>query len=340
MSAPDEVIDIDGERLATWLRDELDPTITEPEVSRLAGGNSSGAWRLDVQTAAGPLALVIKAPSDAGLVFDCDASREGRILDAAQRAGAPVPSIAAIDTTGRALGRPCFVMGYVAGRGVPDSTPASFHGAGWFRDAEPDEQREVWESFVDRLAALHRVDVRGLDAARYGPNGLTDVLAYWRSALLDVAPSDVVGRQLSVLQWLDDHVPAGAEDNLALCMGDARLGNAVLDGTDVRALVDFEVAYVGHPAADIGYCLMSEAFTRLLSDRPAIGIPTADETWDRWSAVAGQPSDDRDYWTAFGATILCITATRAMVKWGFPVDSIDDDNLVVAEWEALVRRAT
>jgi hypothetical protein len=50
---------------------------------------------------------------------------------------------------------------------------------------------------------------------------------------------------------------------------------------------------------------MSEAFTRMLSDRPATGIP----------------------------------ATRAMVKWGFPIDSIDDDNLVVAEWEALIERA-
>jgi aminoglycoside phosphotransferase (APT) family kinase protein len=48
------------------------------------------------------------------------------------------------------------------------------------------------------------------------------------------------------------NIPAGSEDAPALCMGDARLGNAVIHETDVRALVDFEVAYIGHPAADIG----------------------------------------------------------------------------------------
>lgn len=28
-----------------------------------------------------------------------------------------------------------------------------------------------------------------------------------------------------------------------------------------------------------------------------------------------------------------------MLKWGMPVDTIDTDNIVVDEWEALVKRA-
>ena len=37
---------------------------------------------------------------------------------------------------------------------------------------------------------------------------------------------------------------------------------------------------------------------------------------------------------------MCITATRAMLKWGTPPATIDNDNMVVSEWEALVERAT
>ena len=56
-------------------------------------------------------------------------------------------------------------------------------------------------------------------------------------------------------------------------------------------------------------------------------------------AGAGRSTHYRDYWTAFGATILCVTGTRAMLKWGTPVETIDNDNIVVSEWDALVKRA-
>jgi hypothetical protein len=106
-----------------------------------------------------------------------------------------------------------------------------------------------------------------------------------------------------------------------------------------QALVDFDVAYIGNPAADIGYCLMHESFTRLLTDRPATGLPSQQDTWDRWERLTGRTILQRDYWTAFGATILCITGTRAMLKWGVPVETIDTSNIVVPEWEALIERA-
>lgn len=84
---------------------------------------------------------------------------------------------------------------------------------------------------------------------------------------------------------------------------------------------------------------MQEAFIRALTDRPATGIPSPDETWEHWQAKTGRAVSNRDYWTAFGATVLCITATRAMLKWGMPVETIDRDNLVVDEWERLAKSA-
>jgi aminoglycoside phosphotransferase (APT) family kinase protein len=330
---------IDIDRLRQWLTATVESSITDVSAIRLGGGNSSGAWRLDITAPSGPRSLVLKSPNDGGLVFDCDASREGRILDAAGRAGAPVPVVAAIDESGGALGQPCSVMEFVDGRSVPESTPASFHGDGWFRDADESVQRAVWWSFLDALGAVHAIDVDAMPA-RYGSRGVVDVLHYWRRSLLDAAPAHLVPRQLSVIDWLTAHIPPDADDEPALCMGDSRLGNALLKDTEVRALIDFEVAYIGNPAADIGYCLMHEAFTRLLTDRPASGIPSVEETWNYWEKITGRTVRQRDYWTAFGATVLCVTGTRAMLKWGMPLDSIDNDNIVVGEWEALIERAS
>ena len=55
-------------------------------------------------------------------------------------------------------------------------------------------------------------------------------------------------------------------------MGDARLVNAIVDGADVAALVDFEVAYVGNPIGDIGYSLFLERSHGHTAPLP--GLPT------------------------------------------------------------------
>jgi aminoglycoside phosphotransferase (APT) family kinase protein len=330
---------IDADRLARWLSDVDGTARPSVAVHRLAGGHSSGAWRVDVVRGGEPRSLVLKAPGEPSMVYQRDACREARIIDALNRMGAPVPAIVAVDSGTRATGRPCFLMEYVAGRVVSDEAPGGYHGDGWFRDAETATQRAIWESFHDALAALHRADAAMVPDASHGPRGALDVLDYWRSALLDALPADAAPRQLDLIDWLRDNLPPGGEPP-AVCMGDSRLANCLIDGTDVRALVDFEVAYLGNPAADVGYSLFFDGLQRGHSDRPIASLPSADETWDRWSRATGRATDDRDYWTAFGATILCVTASRAMVQWGVPAESIESANLVVSQWETAVERAS
>jgi aminoglycoside phosphotransferase (APT) family kinase protein len=61
-------------------------------------------------------------------------------------------------------------------------------------------------------------------------------------------------------------------------MGDARLVNGVVVGPEVRALVDFEVAYVGNPVADVGYSLFLERTQSGRDDTPLPGVPPEQET--------------------------------------------------------------
>jgi aminoglycoside phosphotransferase (APT) family kinase protein len=230
-------------------------------------------------------------------------------------------------------------MEHVEGRSVPDSPPGGYHSDGWLRDAGTEAQRAIWDSFHDALAALHAVDATHVPDANHGPHGVVDVLGYWRDALLDLAPAETVPRQLGILDWLRDHLPPGADDAPAICMGDARLVNCLIAEAEVRALVDFEVAYVGNPAADIGYSLFFDGLLRRNADQPLAGLPSADATWARWSRATGRAVDDRDYWTAFGATIVCVTATRAMIQWGVADQSVEADNPFVPAWESAVATA-
>jgi aminoglycoside phosphotransferase (APT) family kinase protein len=329
--------EFDAARIAAWLAEVVDPAITSVTVHRMAGGHSSGAWRLDVVTTGDPVAMVLKAPDHPSVVYRRDACREARIIDALGRSGAPVPALIAVDSGTRAVGRPCFVLEFIDGRGVPDAT-RGYHGDGWFHDADVQEQRAIWNSFHDALAAVHCADASKVPDAGLGSNGVVDVLDYWRESLLDAAPAETVPRQLALLDGLRDNVPAGADERPAVCMGDARLANALVAGSQVRAVVDFEVAYLGNPAADIGYSLFFDDVQRRHVGTP-LPLPTSDETWDRWSRVTGRSADDRDYWTAFGATILCVTVKRALVLWGASGPTVESENFFVSAWEAAVERA-
>jgi len=328
----------DAATLASWLGEALGARVHVDGVRRLAGGHSSGAWLLDTCVDGAPRPLVLKAPGSPSVVYRRDPVREARILAALAKQGAPVPRVVAIDAGTRTVGRPCFAMEYVDGRSVPDAPPGGHHGSGWFREAGPHVQRAVWHSFHDALAKLHAIDATAVPEASHGPGGVRDVLRHWRDALLDALPAAAAPRQLAVFDWLLGNVPPDGDTAPAVCLGDARLVNGIVTGSTVRALVDFEVAYVGNPAADLGYSLFVDRAFRTSSNAP-VELPSAEETWARWSSATSRALDDCDYWTAFGATIIVVTATRAMVQWGVAHADVERSNLLVAAWEDAVERA-
>lgn len=341
-AAEDRTVDApcEPDRLAAWLGDALGAPVTSLVVDRLTGGHSGGAWRIDAEAASVTYRMVLKMPGADTLVFGRDLAREARILAAGHAGGAPVPAVVAIDGDGSTLGLPAFAMDLIDGRGPGDEPPVGPHGTGWLRDAGPAVQRRVWDSFHDALAALHAVDPATVPEASLGTDGVADYLVYWRSSLLDDAPVSAVPRHLAALDWLAANIPADADDAPALCMADARLGNALVDeGGRVVGLVDFEVAYLGNPAADVGYSVFFDAMQRGFSGDPLPGFPDADTTWARWERTTGRTAGDRAYWTAYAAAVLCVTAARAMVLWGLDPTAIEASPGVLVAWEQAVERA-
>ncbi len=325
---------LDPESLQGWLSDALGQPLQHLDLELLPQGHANGAWRIAADTDDGRLHMVLKAPRVPSIVYQLDPCREARVVDALARAGAPVPTVVAIDPGDEAVGRPCFVMDRVEGRSVADEWPNAYHD-GWFLDAGSDAQRAIWNSFHDALAAVHRVELDALADAYDGPRSAVDVLHHWRAALLDVVDAEVAPRHLAVFDWLLANVPPVSAPP-ALCMGDARLVNAIIDGTQVGALVDFEVAYVGNPTADIGYSLFLERSHAHTAPLP--GLPTEDETWSRWSAATGRDLADLDYWTAYGATIIVVTASRAAAMWGPRGSFAEEHNGLLPLWESVVAR--
>jgi aminoglycoside phosphotransferase (APT) family kinase protein len=175
-----------------------------------------------------------------------DVLREARIL-AALDGALPVPSILATCDDPAVLGAPFFVAEFVDGTvlGPAARLPEPF-AAG--RDAA-----EIARLAVQTLADLHAVDLPATGLDRVGRPGGYLSRQLWRfGELLASNATRPLPELESVGDWLADNQPASPAATLV--HGDFRLGNLLFaSGPRVAAVLDWEMATVGDPLADLGY---------------------------------------------------------------------------------------
>jgi aminoglycoside phosphotransferase (APT) family kinase protein len=178
-----------------------------------------------------------------------DVLREARLLAALERTDVPTPRVRATAAAGELLDVPVYVMDFVDGVVITESTPAP--------SDDKELRRRIGEALVDTLAALHTVAWREVGLGDFGkPDGFNArQLRRMRSL---IAVDGTVPRAFAALDdWLHAHLPP--ESRTAIVHNDFRIGNMIVDiGTgQVAAVLDWELATIGDPLADLGYLLTS-----------------------------------------------------------------------------------
>lgn len=225
-----------------------------------------------------------------------DVVRERNIMQALHGAGFTVPRPLFASEDREIIGTSFFVMDYIPG--VVHSDPA-------LPDHAPAQRRAVYEALARTLARLHRVEPAVLEAAGVKPRGdfIGRQLAVWRGAYLAARTEDDP-RIESVGQWLLDRKPA--TENIGIVHGDYRIENLIFQGTEVAAVLDWELCTVGEPLADLAYCCIWHHLPRSVlsgladQDLVALGIPDEQEfleTYARESGLDAAPT--RNYFLAF-----------------------------------------
>ena len=216
-----------------------------------------------------------------------DMLREARVLDALQ-GRARVPEVLAVCRDDGVLGVPFYVMEELRGHVVTDDLPAVL-GA-------PDARRGAGHDLVDALAELHAVDVDAAGLGDFGrPDGYLErqvrrFAALWEHGATRELP--LVG-ELAV--WLESTLPRSSRTGVV--HGDYRLGNVMLDleCPRVRALLDWELATLGDPLADLGYLVAT--YTDAFSERTVLdlspvtsseGFPSRAELVERYAERSGR----------------------------------------------------
>lgn len=229
-----------------------------------------------------------------------DIVREARVLRGLARTAVPVPGIIDSCESDAVLGAPFVLMEYVPGEVLESTLPA------WLKPL--DERRRAGEAFIDALAAVHAVDIAAAGLDWLGRPG-----SYLERQLRRFSGSWQISRtrKVSAMMTLEERLRAGlpSSHETTLIHGDARLGNAIFaPGPPARlaALLDWEMATLGDPLADLGY--LAAAWTDRgqtsapmfhLSQVTALdGFPTLSELIARYERQTGRNAGDLPWYTA------------------------------------------
>ncbi|MFB9315263.1 phosphotransferase family protein [Nocardioides plantarum] len=266
-----------GPRVASVLQEQL-PGVEVSALEILPGGHSGLTYRLT----AGAESLVVKAvPPGQRSTGRHDMLRQAEILRALASTDLPVPAVRAVDREEPAW----FAMDLVAGESLEPvlDDPA----------VAPDLAAARMRRAAEVLPRLHRVPLDLLPV--YGP-ALTpaDELQRWTRTLQAVPPELVPDGQ-RLQERLAARVPAALDP--VLVHGDYRLGNILSDGTEPRALIDWEIWSVGDPRVELGWFLVFADGTNFPGvGRELPGLPSEDELVSRYVAGAGLDRLDDLVW--------------------------------------------
>lgn len=225
-----------------------------------------------------------------------DVVREHNIMQALHGAGFAVPHPLFASEDREIIGTSFFVMDYV---------PGSVHSDPALPNDDPAQRRSIYEAMAGTMARLHRIDPSVLEKAGVKPRGdfIGRQIGVWRSAYLAAATQDDP-RIEAVGQWLLEHKPA--TENIGIVHGDYRIENLIFQGSEVAAVLDWELCTVGEPLADLAYCCiwyhLPQSILNGLADQDlrTLGIPGETEFLDIYSRESGIDAvATRNYFLAF-----------------------------------------
>jgi aminoglycoside phosphotransferase (APT) family kinase protein len=308
--------------IRTWLTKVIEET-SDIEISEVSSPSANGgssetllfdaAWRKGSQRESQGFALRLR-PSGHTVFLETRFEEQYQLLRAlGDRTDVPVPRILHFESDPSYLGGPFIAMERVDGRVPSDSPPHSI--AGWLKDAGPAEQEELWWSGLEAMAGVHRVDPEAvglsfLDRPSRGANGFDQELDYYRE-FYEWGQAGVRSPTIeAAFDWLGAHRPTD-ESATRLCWGCARIGNMIFDGFACRAVLDWEMAWLGDPTSDLCRWLWSDRFfSEGIGGSRLPGFPSREKTIARWEELVGRSVRSLEVYDVFAGLRTCVIGLR------------------------------
>ncbi|MEZ0066259.1 aminoglycoside phosphotransferase (APT) family kinase protein [Streptacidiphilus sp. MAP12-20] len=284
------------------LRDRLG---TGPLTAELiSGGKSNLTYRLTD----GKQRWVLRRPPLGHVLATAhDMAREHRVISALAGTAVPVPGVHLLCADEEVVGAPFYLMDEVAGTVYRTAEDAAGLGT--------ERAHALSFRLIDVLAELHAVDPAAVGLADFGrPEGyLERQVSRWHRQFEGSRSREIPGLE-ELQQRLSEGVPAS--QRATIVHGDYRLDNTIAaDDDTIAAVLDWEMATLGDPLADLGLMKVYWDIAGHLPGNPVagavspeLGFPPMAELVDRYAATTGLDVTPLPWYTAFAQYKLAVIA--------------------------------
>ena len=247
-----------------------------------------------------------------------DMGREAHVLARLHEAYplAPKPYFFCDDES--VIGAPFYVMERRAGVVVDDSFPEGV-------EPNPGLCRGMSRMVADTLAELHAVDPNEAGLGDLGrPEGFLERQVRGWIGRYDKAKTDEIAEVGPIVRWLADRIPESPEPTII--HNDYKLNNLILnpeDLTDVRAVLDWEMATVGDPLFDLAVSLSywteptdPEDLREVMPTVTSIpGFMTRKEFMEHYAKKSGRDLSEMHWYMVFGYFKLAVILQQIYARW-------------------------
>ncbi len=298
---------IDFERLLPWFCAHVAP-VSELSAKVIGHGRSNITYGLESESSA---EWVLRRPPLSHVLPTAhDMKREFRVISALESTAVPVPHAIALCEDVSVNDAPFYIMSFVDGMVPVDPAAVA---------AKYDEptRRRMGDELIDTLVAFHAVEPASVGLADFGkPEGFiarqvkrfSDQLA--RSRVRELPELEELGRRLA------NAIPR--ESAHTLVHGDYRLDNCVYDDDGhIAAVLDWEMATLGDPLADLGLQVMYWPERGSAGAAPGSGVAsgavltlpgfaTRSEAMHRYEERSGRDISNLDFYAALAYFKLAV----------------------------------
>ena len=297
---------IDFERLTPWFRANV-ASVDELRAEIIGHGRSNLTYRVQAEEKS----WVLRRPPLSHVQPTAhDMKREFRVISALAATDVPVPGTVALCEDTTVNDAPFYIMEYVEGFVPADS-------AEFARRFDEAQRRRTADQLIDILVHLHSVTPAEVGLGDFGkPEGylerqvrrFSEQLA--RVKTRDVPDLEELGRRLA------SALPT--QSGSGIVHGDYRLDNCILDEAGrIVAVLDWEMATLGDPLADVGLLMMYWADPDAGGGLAAPGIAstavtalpgflTRQEVLARYSEGSGRDLSSLDFYTVLAHFKLAV----------------------------------
>ena len=240
--------EIDPQKLLNFLKDRIENSSAEISIQQFPSGYSNLTYLIK----AGEQEYILRRPPFGAKIKSAhDMEREYNVLLLLQNAAfTKVPEPVLFCDDENIIGAKFYLMKRVNGVILRNRVPKGM-------TIEPATFNRLSKSAIDQLVQLHKIDIKSTGLDKLGkPEGYVQrQVEGWTKRYFN-AQTDDLKEMNEAAEWMAKNIPATS--SVSFIHNDYKYDNLVLDPenlTEIKAILDWEMATVGDPLMDLGTTL-------------------------------------------------------------------------------------